>query len=275
MLGLSISFCSINSLIFFESMPSYGDMCSRSYVHALDIPEVGQNDVIFDNFFAQGRRIFTISHDGNDFSLFFKRCPHQLGESIVMCLQCDGDNIELVLPATTCLEQLDDRFNGINLNLVQDDIRQQLMMCLLEKCRMSLEHALSMPVKIVAVQFDGNMNSSFDRECGIEIRKDNSVISLMNLRCNDSFFQRVTGLFSDCEQDSVMIDCELPFLRYIRIGNTQLSQEEYSSLEEYDIVFLEDTSCVDSNCYQLSGINGMTVTCTYKNGSLVVDKVVV
>ncbi len=256
-------------------MSSYYGMCFGSCDDAFVLPEVRQNDVIFDNFFAQGQSTLSFLHEDDQFELFLKHDAYKFSECIVLCLKCDGNDVELVLPGTTRLEHLDDRFEDIDLNLLQGDIRQQLVMCLFEKYLGSLQQMLSMPVEIVSMRFDGDVNNVFERECGVEIKRGEEIVSLINVRCSDAFFQRIIPLCSKCSQDSVVVDCELPFSWYIQLGSTQLLQEDYKGLEEQDIVFLDDSSCIDNNCYKLSGIDGMVIDCTFTDGSLVVNKVVV
>ena len=256
-------------------MSSYHSMYSGSCDDAFVLPEVRQTGVMFDNFFAQEQSVLSFLHDGDQFDLFINHDGYKFSDCIVLCLRCDGNDIELVLPGITRLENLDNRFEDIDLNLLQGDIRQQLVMCLFEKYIVSLQQMLNMPVEIVSIRFDGGVDSIFDRECGIEIKRGDDIISMINVRCSDTFFQRVMPLFSKCQQETVMIDCELPFSWYIQLGSTQLSQEDYKDLEEQDIVFLDDSSCVNNNCYKLSGIDGLAIDCTFTDGSLVVNNVVV
>lgn len=229
-------------------------------------------DVEFNNLFACGGRFLPFKVDKDIFDIKLGRPVLGFSSSAIFNLKVGDESADILVENLSDLSEIDEKFAGIDLMLLDNSIRVPLLKILFSKHISEFGKVVGMYISIEDVKFgDSASENLFEREISVLVTKNSDKSVIFNLRLNDSLLRNMCSSFKKVKIDTNFNKESIFFDWYLQVGQTKLDFDVYRNLEQFDIIFLDDCSSFQSKRYAMKGLRNIIVNGELEGSSFVVN----
>lgn len=229
-------------------------------------------DVEFNNLFAGGGRFASFKVDKDIFDIKLGRPVSGFSASVVFNLKIGDESADVLVENLSDLSEVDEKFAGIDLMLLDNSIRVPLLKILFFKHISEFGKVVGMSISIEGVKFgDSASENLFEREISVLVTKNSDKSVIFNLRLNDSLLRNMCSSFKKVKIDTGLNKESIFFDWYLQVGKTKLAFDSYKNLEQFDIIFLDDYSSFQSKRYAMKGLGNVVINGELNGSSFVVN----
>ncbi|MDR2737670.1 MAG: hypothetical protein LBB18_01880 [Puniceicoccales bacterium] len=233
--------------------------------------QVDPVDVSFNNLFVGMERFFSFENEANRYSVSLKPKNIGLDVQVLLKVKVAGFDAEVLLATFSNLGSMDQRFTDIDLMLFDDDIKIMLLNCIFEKEMPAFAAKVGLAIELKSVTFGKANGDTYEKEIGVNISKNENFAVTFNLKLNNDLMNVLNMKFEKIPVVNRELPDGLPFEWYLEIGKTNLCANDCQTLEEYDIVFLDENASFKTGKYEIKGLDSMKLCGKLDGCNLVIE----
>jgi hypothetical protein len=241
----------------------------------LSLKKVSSVKVRFDNVFVGKTRFLNFKVAGID---YFFTCHNRISRfcaKILLGLKIGGFDSILALKVYPDLQLFDERFVGIDLELVPEEIRVDVANMIFSSLLTDISSKLKLDIVVTSIAFGSKGEEEFEHEIGwLVYGKDSTVVLCGNLRLGEELLEAVINSFEKIPANVECCERDMLFDVFLEAGRTSLSRSNFDNLEVNDIIFLDDDSQVRSGTFTLCGIDSPKITGRFEGPSFKISNVI-
>jgi hypothetical protein len=231
-------------------------------------------NVRFDNVFIGKSRILDVRVTGTDYFLTCHECIREFSAKVMVGLKIANFDSVLALKVCPDLKLFDERFSGMDLELLPEDIRVDVASLVFKSLLTALYAKLKLDISITSIAFCSDSDVKFAHEIGWSVYKAASTVVLCgNLYLGPELLGSIVDSFEKIPANVEHRNENISFDVFLEAGRTELSRSEFDNLEVSDIVFLDDDSQLRSDTFTLCGIDSPKITGKFEGTSFKVSNI--
>lgn len=241
----------------------------------LNLKKLSDIDIKFYNTFIGTSRLFPLIVGKSKYYVTLHEKILELKHQSMFELDVAGENVCLYIKNYPVLEYFNQDFSGIDLSLLPDPLSTEVANVVFGELLNQLTAFLNLNCALKCVSFDTSTHDGFEKTVGFSVINDSSQkIIVGNLAANQSFLEKLIISFEKIPASRSLEDHDVDFEVFLEAGKTTLSREEYESLEENDIIFLDDDAHIRSGVFDICGIDPIKASGVFKNGKFEITNVI-
>lgn len=243
--------------------------------NSLNLKKVSPLDVNFYNVFVGETRFLELIVNGNKYFLTLHEKIDGLIGSIKFGISIANHDSFLIFKTCPILDAFDEKFKDIDLVLLPEVVCLEIADVIWENLLGQLSAILKLDFKIKSIRFDGLQSTFFEKQVGVSILDSGGkVVTVGNLDLNSDLLSLLISNFSKIPATKGIKEQQIDFDVFLRAGSTHLSKDEYNSLREYDIIFLDDDTQIRSGTFILNGIDPIRASGVFENGKFKITDII-
>lgn len=244
-------------------------MCSLS-----NLRKLSDVDIKFHNTFIGETRFLELPVGEKKYFLTLHDKIEDLSAKATFKLKIDNKDVFFVMKNYPIIENFDKNFKGVDLALLPDVVRVEVSKLAFGGISKSLTSLLKMDCEIQSIDFEKFSSDFPEKIIGLSVFDTiRQAVVVGNLALPSDLLVKITDFFSKIPAEKAINNPNVDFEIFLEAGRTSLSRDEYESLEENDIVFLDDVSHISSGVFELCGIEPIKASGSFKNGQFVLKSV--
>lgn len=231
-------------------------------------------EVRFQNTFIGETRFLELPVGEEKYFLTLHDKITDLSPKTALKLKIDNSDVVLSLKNYPAIESFNKDFQGVDLVLLPDAVRVEVAKLAFDGICKTITSTLKLDCEIQEIFIEKNASPAPKNIVGLSVFDANKhAVVVGNLALEEELLNKVIDFFEKIPPSKMISDRDLDFEVFLEAGRTSLSRDEYESLEENDIIFLDDSSHISSGVFDLYGLEPMKASGSFKDGQFVLKNV--
>lgn len=239
-----------------------------------NLKKISDIDVKFRNAFIGEARFLELSVGENKYFLTLHDEVKDLKFRAAFKLNIDNENAVFFVKNYPIIEIFSNDFKDVDLALLPDTVRVEVSKLVYGCIINILTSLLKLNFEIQDVSLDENFTFDSEKIIGLTVfNASNQAVMVGNLVLPSSLLVKIINAAENIPAVRAENGRNIEFSVFLEAGRTLLSKDEYESLEENDIIFLDDASHINSGVFELEGIGPIKASGSFENGKFVLKSV--
>ncbi len=241
-----------------------------------NLEKLSDLDIRFYNTFIGETRFLELPISEHKYFLTLHDEVKNLKHKVVFKIDVAGQEFYFFVKNYPIVENFDKNFKDIDLILLPEVVRAEVAKTAFETIMKQLTTFFKLDFELQDIYFDNKVKYDFEKTVGLTVFDDNKQsIVVGNLNLSVDLLSMMLGSLEKIPAEKVVNDLDVKFSMFLEAGRTMLSKQEYETLEENDIIFIDDDSHVRSMVFDLRGIEPIKASGSFnKNGEFELKNVI-
>lgn len=222
--------------------------------------EMPLSAVEFNNVCIGSERVLKFQHGDAEYLVKLREANQGLNVKAILSAKIGGCDALIHLRDIKDFGRWDPDNQEIDFMLFEESVRIQIFNAVFEKNIATVVAETGLEFVFNEIYFDpSKVEDHFSKTVGIYVVRNQKDVCTFNIRLNEDLLKVLNKKFLGLPGKKNKVNASIPFEWYITAGSTKLTQEEYSQLEEFDIIMLDDSSALQSGVYEVHGLEAMDI----------------